>query len=85
MTVPPVRTQRYFEALDIVLEIDDMAAAMIAEKASQENRTGARALRDVFSEIVNPIEFDPTHEAKSGDKGPRRIRIDVDRVKRSFR
>ena len=58
---------------------------MIAEQAAQENRTGARALRDVFSEIVNPLEFDPAHEAKSGDKGPRRIRIDVDRVKRSFR
>ena len=77
--------QRYFESLDIVLEIDDMAAAMIAEKASQENRTGARALRDVFSEIVNPIEFDPSHEGKTGEKGTRRIRIDVERVKRSFR
>ena len=82
---PLARTQRYFESLDIVLEIDDMAAAMIAERASQENRTGARALRDVFSEIVNPIEFDPSHEGKTGDKGTRRIRIDVERVKRSFR
>ena len=61
---PLARTQRYFESLDIVLEIDDMAAAMIAERAAQENRTGARALRDVFSEIVNPIEFDPSHEGQ---------------------
>ena len=53
--------------------------------ASQENRTGARALRDVFSEIVNPIEFDPSHESKGVEKGKRHIRIDVDRVKRSFR
>ena len=82
---PLARTQRYFESLDIELEIDDVAAALIAEKASQENRTGARALRDVFSEIVNPIEFDPSHEGKAGEKGTRRIRIDVERVKRSFR
>ena len=66
---PLARTQRYFESLDIVLEIDDMAAALIAEKASQENRTGARALRDVFSEIVNPIEFDPSQKARAATGG----------------
>lgn len=82
---PLARTRRYFEAFGIELEIDDMAAAIIAERAAQENRTGARALREVFSEIVNPIEFDPTRDAKPLPAGGRSIRIDVDRVKRSLR
>ena len=84
---PLARTQRYFESLDIELEIDDMAAAMIAEKASQENRTGARALRDVFSEIVNPLEFDPSGDAQPHPekKGKTFIRIDAARVRRFFK
>jgi ATP-dependent Clp protease ATP-binding subunit ClpX len=84
---PLARTQRYFESLDIVLEIDDIAAAMIAEKASQENRTGARALRDVFSEIVNPIEFDPSRDAAPDPaRGGRAvIRIDAARVRKILR
>ncbi len=84
---PLARTRRYFEALAVELDIDDLAAALIAEKASQENRTGARALRDVFSEIVNPIEFDPFDEAKPHPTkaGKSFIRIDAERVRRFFK
>ena len=82
---PLARTRRYFEAFELDLEIDDMAAAIIAERAAQENRTGARALREVFSEIVNPIEFDPMREAKPGPSGRKLIRIDVERVKRAIK
>jgi ATP-dependent Clp protease ATP-binding subunit ClpX len=82
---PLSRTRRYFEAFEIDLEIEDMAAAIIAERAAQENRTGARALREVFSEIVNPLEFDPMHEAKALPSGRKQLRIDVDRVKRAIR
>jgi ATP-dependent Clp protease ATP-binding subunit ClpX len=82
---PLARTRRYFEAFELDLEIDDVAAALIAERAAQENRTGARALREVFSEIVNPLEYEPMREAKPGENGRRLIRIDVDRVKRSLR
>jgi ATP-dependent Clp protease ATP-binding subunit ClpX len=82
---PLARTRRYFESFEVELEIDDMAAALIAERAAQENRTGARALREVFSEIVNPLEFDPMQEAKSAPSGRKRLKINVDRVKRAFK
>ncbi len=53
------RSKRYFEVLNIRLEIDDLAAALIAEDAEKNIRTGARALRTVFGKIINDLEFDP--------------------------
>jgi len=53
------RSRRYFEVMDIKLEIDDVAAAIIAEEAEKNSRTGARALRTVFGRIINRLEFDP--------------------------
>ncbi len=84
---PLARTRRYFEALDIGLEIDELAAALIAERAAQENRTGARALRDVFSEIINPLEFDPGRDVVPDPAGAGGgvIRIDAARVRKILR
>ncbi len=82
---PLARTRRYFESLSIELEIEPLAASLIAERAAQENRTGARALRDVFSEIVNPLEFDPGDEADPDSAGRRRIHIDAARVRRLYK
>jgi ATP-dependent Clp protease ATP-binding subunit ClpX len=84
---PLARTRRYFEALGVELEIEDLAAGLIAERAAQENRTGARALRDVFSEIVNPVEFDPERDAADDPAHPGRrvIRIDAARVRKVLR
>jgi ATP-dependent Clp protease ATP-binding subunit ClpX len=56
---PFVRSRNYFQVMDIELEIEDVAAAMIAEQAEQNIRTGARALRTVFNKIVNRLEYDP--------------------------
>ncbi len=53
------RSKRFFEILGVDLEIDDMAAALIAEAAERNTRTGARALRTIFGKIINPLEFDP--------------------------
>jgi ATP-dependent Clp protease ATP-binding subunit ClpX len=53
------RSKRYFEVMEINLEIDDVAAALIAEAAEKNIRTGARALRTVFGKIINNLEFDP--------------------------
>jgi len=61
---PYIRSQRYFETMKISLDIEDLAAALIAEEATKESRTGARALRAVFSEIVNPFEFDPWSQSQ---------------------
>jgi len=84
---PLARTQRYFDALGIELELEDLAAGLVAERAAQENRTGARALRDVFSEIVNPLEFDPSRDATpdSARGGRAVIRIDAARVRKILR
>jgi ATP-dependent Clp protease ATP-binding subunit ClpX len=77
---PFVRSRRYFEVLGIELEIEDLAAALIAEEANRDSRTGARALRPIFGEIVNPLEFSP----EQGDhlrplpSGRRLLRITAD-------
>ena len=82
---PFTRSLAYFGSLGIAIELDPLAAALVAERAAQENRTGARALRDVFAEIVNPLEFDPEHDVIEGADGRRTIRIDAERVKRALR
>ena len=56
---PFIRSKRFFEVMDIELEIEDVAAAMIAEEAERNTRTGARALRTVFNKIINRLEYDP--------------------------
>ncbi len=56
---PFVRARSFFKIMDIHLAIQPMAAALIAEEAGQDSRTGARALRPIFTEIINPLEFDP--------------------------
>ncbi len=82
---PYARSRRYFEALGIDLDLEPEAAALLAERAALENRTGARALRDVFAEVVNPLEFDPDAEAKPSEAGRRKIAIDAARVHRARR
>ena len=67
---PYVRSKAFFEVMDIELELDDVAAAMIAEAAVENIRTGARALRTVFNKIINRLEYDPwKHEGLEEKKG----------------
>jgi ATP-dependent Clp protease ATP-binding subunit ClpX len=82
---PYARSRRYFAALGIELELEPLAAALLAERAALENRTGARALRDVFAEVVNPLEFEPERDALDSGSGGRTIRIDAARVRDAFR
>ena len=56
---PFVRSRRYLDVMGIGLEIEERAAAIIAEQAEKHSRTGARALRTTFVKIINRIEFDP--------------------------
>jgi ATP-dependent Clp protease ATP-binding subunit ClpX len=81
---PFERSRRYFAALGIELELEPAAAALVAERAALENRTGARALRDVFAEVVNPLEFEP-EEIPPDASGRRVLRIDAERVRRALR
>ncbi len=79
---PFVRSKRYFEVLDITLEMEDLAAALIAEEAAKDSRTGARALRPLFSEIVNPLEFDPGGaELEPREGGGSLLRVTADMVR----
>jgi ATP-dependent Clp protease ATP-binding subunit ClpX len=81
---PYVRSKRYFEVLDIELEIDELAAALIAEAAEKNTRTGARALRTVFGKIINRLEFDPyQHETlKSKAAGGHSLHITPEMVRK---
>ena len=54
----PIATA-YFKHAGITLTITEEATFLIAEKAAKENRLGARALREVFGNIVKRLEFDP--------------------------
>lgn len=74
---PFVRSRRFFEIMDIRLEIDDLAASLIAEHAAKDSRTGARALRPLVAEIVNPLEFDPWHndDLETLETGGKRLLI----------
>jgi ATP-dependent Clp protease ATP-binding subunit ClpX len=81
---PYIRSKRFFEVMNIELEIEDVAAAMIAEAAERNIRTGARALRTVFNKIINPLEFDPwQHKALEEKKeGGHRLMVTKEMAKR---
>ena len=83
---PFVRSKRYFEVMGIFLEIEDLAAALIAEQAQKHTRTGARALRMIFGKIINRVEFDPfeSRALEELPKGGRRITISAAMVKREL-
>lgn len=83
---PFVRSRRFFEVLGIDLEMEDLAAALIAERAARDARTGARSLRPIFSGLVNPFEFDPWAQETlepSGD-GRHRLLITADLVREAL-
>jgi ATP-dependent Clp protease ATP-binding subunit ClpX len=83
---PFVRSKRYFEVLKIDLEMDDLAAALLAEEAAKDSRTGARALRPIFAEIINPLEYDPWGSGiLNEDDGRRRIRITSEMAKKALK
>jgi ATP-dependent Clp protease ATP-binding subunit ClpX len=83
---PFVRSRHYLRVMGIELELEDVAAAIIAEQARKHSRTGARALRTIFSKIINPIEFDPlsSEALEPAQGGTRRLRITAAAVRRAL-
>ena len=83
---PFVRSRRYLDVMGIVLEIEDLAATIVAEQAEKHSRTGARALRTIFSKIINPIEFDPWNSAalEAAGGGHRKLRVTAPMVRESL-
>ena len=83
---PFVRSRRYFDVMAIDLEMEDLAAALIAERAARDARTGARSLRPIFSNLVNAFEFDPWAQPTlvPGAAGRHRLVITADLVRELF-
>jgi len=82
---PFIRSKKFFEVMDIELEMDDVAASMIAEAAELNIRTGARALRTVFNKIINPLEYDPwQHEGLEKTDDGHRLVITPEMAKRAI-
>ena len=82
---PFIRSKKFFEVMKIELEIDDVAASMIAEAAEKNIRTGARALRTVFNKIINPLEYDPwQHEDLEKTEDGHRLVITADMARRAI-
>jgi len=83
---PFIRSKRFFEVMNIELEMEDVAAAMIAEAAEQNIRTGARALRTVFNKIINRLEYDPwQHEGlEEKEGGGHKLAITADMARRAI-
>ncbi len=84
---PYLRSKRFFEVMNIELEIEELAASLIAEAAAKDSRTGARALRPIFTEIVNPFEFDPDSgdTMQSAEGGSQKLTVTADMVRRVIR
>ncbi len=75
----PLRHSRqFFATLDIDLDVTDEALDLIAGHAALNSRIGARALREVFSRIISPYEFNPQTGDGLKQEGDRRV-IRVDR------
>jgi ATP-dependent Clp protease ATP-binding subunit ClpX len=58
-------SKRFFQRLNIELQITDEARRLIAYRASLRPRVGARALKEVYSRVIKPFEFDPFQEGKT--------------------
>ena len=83
---PFVRSRAFFEVMGIELQIEDLAAALIAEKAARDARTGARSLRPIFTDIVNAFEFDPWSQEtlETVGEGRYRLKVSAEMVREAF-
>lgn len=83
---PYVRSRNFFDVMGIELQIEELAAALIAEKAARDARTGARSLRPIFTDIVNAFEFDPWSQESLEvvGEGRYRLKVSADMVREAF-
>ncbi len=83
---PFVRSRSFFAVMGIELEIEELAAALIAERAAREARTGARSLRPIFTDLVNAFEFDPWGQdtLEPLGEGRHRLRLTADLVREAL-
>jgi ATP-dependent Clp protease ATP-binding subunit ClpX len=83
---PLLRSRRFLEVMGISLEIEDLAASLVAEQAEKHTRTGARALRTIFSRIMNPLEYDPYDggHLQEGEGGLKRLVVTAAMIRQAF-
>ena len=65
--------RRYFSSLGIDLQVTREALEMIAERAHENHRLGARALKMVFKRVLRGIEFNPNESYLIKEKDGRKI------------
>ncbi len=84
---PFVRSRRFFHIMGVDLEMEDLAASLVAEQAERNSRTGARALRSIFGKIINPFEFDAFGKdvvEKADDGGASKLTVTAPMVRRAL-
>lgn len=76
----PLRHSRdYFKTMGVDLQITKDALELIATHSVQHTRIGARALREIFSRIITPFEFDPFNSDKLQVTDSSTYRLTIDR------
>lgn len=53
------KSRQFFSNFHIDLKLTERAREIIGFQAAQQSRVGARALKDVYSRVIQPYEFDP--------------------------
>ena len=77
--------QDYFASYGIKMDVSQDALFYIADKATENPRLGARALKEVFGKIMQEYEFDPmgSGDVKETAEG-KVLTIDLPTVKRIY-
>ncbi len=78
-------SKRFFEKFDVELSVTEKARKLIAYKAAENSRVGARALKDIYGRIIKRFEFDP-HNCPEVQKFGDRYELTIDEtiVKRAL-
>lgn len=75
----------YFREYGVHLELTADAVYHIADKATENARLGARALKEVFGRVIKKYEYDPfASGAVTGGHGEARLVIDQDAVQAAY-
>lgn len=78
------RSRDYFRRFGIDLQITRAAIRMIAFEAARQKRLGARALKETWSRIIRPAEYDPTGQKLTvAADGKKVLMVDEGMVKKS--
>ncbi len=77
--------QGYFVEYGVQLQITDDALYFIADKATENQRLGARALKEVFARIIKEFEYDPYDSGLvTSTAGVDKLTIDLDVCKNAY-